>query len=123
MQCHSDPKDAPAELVKRYGPTASFHRKVGDVVGLDTVAVPVEAMNAALFSEMRSRFMILATVFVLLFGSIFYIFRFVVGKRLVAMASHFEEIAAHAESPWMTPVEVKGNDEISVVGIAFNKLA
>ena len=123
LRCHSDPKDAPAELLKRYGPTAGFHRKLGDVMGLDTVAVPVEAINASLTSEMRSRSMILAVGFVLLFGSIFYIFRFVVGKRLVALASHFDEIAAHAESPWMTPVEVKGNDEISVVGIAFNKLA
>ena len=122
LRCHSDPKDAPAELIKRYGPTASFHRKLGDVVGLDRVAVPVEAINASLASEMRSRSLVLAMVFALLFGSIFYIFRFVVTQRLVAMANHFDEIAAHAESTSMTPVEVKGNDEISVVGIAFNKL-
>ena len=73
-------------------------------------------------SEMRSRSLVLAAVFALLFGSIFYVFRFVVTQRLVAMASHFDEIAAHAESTSMTPVEVKGNDEISVVGRAFNKL-
>ena len=35
---------------------------------------------------------------------------------------HFDDIAAHTGSPWMTPVPVKGNDEISVVGVAFNKL-
>jgi PAS domain S-box-containing protein len=122
LRCHTDPEDAPAELIKRYGPIGSFHRKLGEVAGLDTVGVPVEAITASLASEMRSRSMILAVVFVLLFSSIFYVFRFVVGKRLVAMASHFDEIAAHAESPWMIPVEVKGNDEISVVGIAFNKL-
>ena len=40
LRCHSDPKFAPAELIERYGPTASFHRKLGDVVGLDRVAVP-----------------------------------------------------------------------------------
>ena len=123
LRCHSDPKDAPAELIKRYGPTRSFHRKLGEVVGLDTVGVPIEAINASLASEMRSRSMVLAVVFVLLFSSIFYVFRLVVGKRLIAMASHFNEIAAHAESPWITPVEVKGNDEITVLGMAFNKLA
>ncbi len=122
LRCHGDPKDAPAELIKRYGPTASFYRELGDVVGLDTVAVPVGAITASLAAEMRSRSMILAAVLVLLFGSIFYIFRFMVGRRLASMASHFDKIAAHAESPWMTPVEIKGNDEISVVGIAFNKL-
>jgi signal transduction histidine kinase len=122
MQCHGDPKDAPAELVKRYGPTASFYRNVGDVAGLDTVAVPVEAINASLASGMRSQSMVLAAGLVLLFGSIFLVFRFVVTRRLVAMANHFDEIAVHTGSPWMTPVEVKGNDEISVVGVAFNKL-
>jgi PAS domain S-box-containing protein len=122
LRCHDDPKDAPAELVKRYGATASFYRTVGDVAGLDTVAVPVEAISAPLAAEMRSQSMILATGLALLFGSILLVFRFVVTRRLVAMASHFNDIAAHAQSPWMIPVEVKGNDEISVVGVAFNKL-
>ncbi len=122
LQCHSEPQAARAGLIKRYGALGGFHRKLGDVVGLDTIAVPVEAINASLDSEMLSRSLVLAAVLALLFGSIFLIFRFVVTRRLVAMASHFDEIAAHAESPWMTPVEVKGNDEISVVGIAFNKL-
>ena len=58
----------------------------------------------------------------LLFTSIVVIFRFVVTRRLVTMARHFDDIAAHTGSPWMTPVPVKGNDEISVVGVAFNKL-
>jgi hypothetical protein len=99
MPCHSDPKDAPAGLIKRYGPDGGFHRKLGDMAGLDTVAVPVEAINASLASEMRSRSLVQVAVFALLFGSIFYTFRFVVARRLAAMASHFEEIAAHSESP------------------------
>ncbi len=122
MQCHGDPKDAPAELVKRYGDNAGFHRRVGEVAGLDTVAVPIEAINASLASDLRSQSLILAAGLVLLFTSIVVIFRFVVTRRLVTMARHFDDIAAHTESPWMTPVPVKGNDEISVVGVAFNKL-
>lgn len=122
MQCHGDPKDAPAELIKRYGDTAGFHRRVGEVAGLDMVAVPVEAITASLVSDLRSQSIILAVGLALLFLSIVVIFRFVVTRRLVTMARHFDAIAAHAESPSMTPVPVKGNDEISVVGLAFNKL-
>jgi PAS domain S-box-containing protein len=122
MQCHGDPKDAPAELVKRYGDTAGFYRRVGDVAAVNTVAVPIESITASLASDMRSQSIILAVGLALLFTSIVVIFRFVVSRRLVTMAHHFEEIAAHTESPWMTPVPVKGNDEISVLGIAFNKL-
>ena len=122
MHCHGDPQDAPAELVGSYGATASFHRKVGDVAGLDMVAVPVEAMNASLASEMRLQTTILAIAFAVLFGSIFVVFRFVVTRRLNAMAMHFNEIAAHPVSPSMPGVDVRGNDEISALGAAFNKL-
>jgi PAS domain S-box-containing protein len=122
MRCHGDPKDAPAALLRRYGETAGFNRKVGDLAGLDTVAVPFEAMNAVLAKEVRRQSMILAAGLVLLFGLIFIAFRFVVTRRLEFMARHFNEIAAHAESQRMMPVEVGGNDEITVVGAAFNRL-
>ena len=122
MQCHDDPKDAPAELIKRYGSTASFRRKVGDVVGLDMVAVPLDATEAPLAAEMRSQFLHLVLGLLFLFGSVFFVFRFVVAGRLTAMATHFNEIAGHAESSQMIPLEIKGNDEISDLGVAFNKL-
>jgi len=60
MRCHGDPQDAPAALVRRYGATASFHRKEGDVAGLDTVAVPFETVNARLVRESFGRSAILA---------------------------------------------------------------
>ena len=33
LHCHGNPKDAPIELIKRYGPDASFYRPLGEVVG------------------------------------------------------------------------------------------
>jgi len=50
------------------------------------------------------------------------VFRFVVTRRLVIMAKHFNEIAAHGESGQMTPVAIRGDDEIVLVAAAFNKL-
>ena len=122
MRCHGDPKDAPAELVKRYGSKASFYRKVGDVAGLDMVAVPIEKVNAALAAEMRHQTIILVAGLALLFGLIIVVFRVLVTRRLAAISGHFQDIASHTESPWMTPVTVTGTDEISVLGSAFNKL-
>ncbi len=122
MRCHGNPKDAPADLVKRYGSKASFYRKVGDVAGLDMVAVPIEKVNAALASEMRHQTLILVAGLALLFGLIIVVFKFLVTRRLAAISGHFQDIASHTESPWMTPVKVTGNDEISMLGSAFNKL-
>ena len=122
MRCHGDPKDAPAALVKRYGATASFHRLLGDVAGLDTVAVPVDVVNTAMAADMRWNSVVLVSGLTLLFGSVIVMFRRVVTRRLAAMAKHFQEIAAHPESPRMKPVEVSGHDEIAVLAAAFNKL-
>jgi PAS domain S-box-containing protein len=122
MHCHGDPKDAPVELVARYGPHAGFYRKMGDIAGLDVAAVPIETINAPLDAEMRSHSIILGLSIALLLATIIIIFRFFVTRRLTAMGSHFNEIAERVESRRLTPVEVRGNDEISVVGIAFNKL-
>ena len=122
LRCHGDPKDAPAALIKRYGATASFHRKVGDVVALDTVAVPLDVLNVALAAEMRWQSLILAAGLALLLGAVMVVFRFVVPRRLAAMASHFHEIAAQPESTRLKLLEVGGKDEIGLVGAAFNKL-
>ncbi len=43
MYCHGDPKDAPAVLLKRYGPVRGFGRKAGELAGLDLVAMPVDS--------------------------------------------------------------------------------
>ncbi|MEN6437836.1 MAG: PAS domain S-box protein [Syntrophobacter sp.] len=122
MQCHDDPRNAPAGLVQQYGAKASFHRKVGDVAGLDTVAVPIESVDDFLAVEMRSRSLTLAFGIALLFAAIIVVFRYVVARRLAAIARHFNEIAANAGSPSMTPVLIKANDEIGSLGMAFNKL-
>ncbi len=122
MRCHGDPKDAPAELLKRYGSKGSFYRKVGDVAGLDMVAVPIEKVNAALAAEMRHQTLILVAGLALLFGLIIVVFKLLVTRRLAAISGHFQDIASHTESPWMTPVKVTGSDEISILGSAFNKL-
>lgn len=122
LHCHGDPKDAPAELVKRYGATASFHRKVGDVAGLDTIAIPVDTVNAALSADFRRMFLFLVAGGVVLLGAVLITFRWVVARRLNAMAAHFERISEHPEAVTLTPLEVRGKDEIAVVGIAFNRL-
>jgi diguanylate cyclase (GGDEF)-like protein/PAS domain S-box-containing protein len=122
LRCHGDPKDAPAELLRRYGATASFHRPLGDVAGLDTVAVPLDKVNAAATSAMLRQSLLLSVGFALLFTSVVIVFRLAVTRRLAAMASHFHKIAADAQSTRMTPVQFMGSDEIGMVGTAFNKL-
>ncbi len=122
LRCHGDPKDAPAALVKRYGTTAGFHWKAGDMVGVDVIAVPVEKIAIAIAAEMRWKLVVLATWLTFLFGLIIVVFHVVVSRRLVNMARHIRNIADKSEVSRMTPQGAKGNDEIDVLGSAFDNL-
>lgn len=41
LRCHSTPREAPGELVQRYGPERSFHRNVGEVISAISIRVPL----------------------------------------------------------------------------------
>ena len=122
LRCHGEPKEAPASLVKHYGATAGFHRQVGDVAGLDVVAIPVETLADAMTTEMRWKVLVLATWLAFLFGLIAVVFHFIVSRRLAAMARHIRKIPAQPEPSRMTQRGAKENDEIDTLGAAFDNL-
>jgi hypothetical protein len=64
----------------RYGKTGGFYRKVGDVAGMDVVAVPMDRADAALFADVTSDLLWLATLLILLFATILVAFRMVVPR-------------------------------------------
>jgi PAS domain S-box-containing protein len=41
MRCHSNPEAAPQGLVKLYGPLRSFHRKMGDLLTVNSIRIPL----------------------------------------------------------------------------------
>jgi PAS domain S-box-containing protein len=122
LRCHGDPKDAPAPLVKQYGATAGFYHTVGDVVGLDTVAIPVETVATAMASEMTWKQAVMGMWLAFLFGLIIIAFHLVVSRRLSAMARHIREIATTSEISRITPQEMEERDEIDVLSVAFDRL-
>ena len=122
MHCHGEPDSAPAALVHRYGKTAGFHWRVGDVAGLDTIAVPVETVAMALATEMRLKLMILFLWLAFLFGLIMLVFHFVVTKRLAVMSRQIREMASQSEITQITLQQVEEHDEIDVLRVAFNML-
>jgi two-component system NtrC family sensor kinase len=46
MQCHGDPKDAPAELINIYGGTNGFHYTVGEVGAVVVAGFPVDMIRS-----------------------------------------------------------------------------
>ncbi|MBN1489548.1 MAG: response regulator, partial [Phycisphaerae bacterium] len=123
LQCHGDPATAPASMVERYGATAGFHRPVGEVIALDTVAIPMDTVHAKLVKDASRNFAVVIAGLTALFIAIGLVFRFAVSRRIARMAEHFKRIADQPEAQCIVPVTVSGNDEISDLAASFNTLA
>ena len=122
LRCHGNPEDAPASLVECYGPTAGFHRPVGEVVALDTVAIPLDKVQAAVMQGSLRHALSMAAGCALLILLVALSFRFIVALRLARMRTHFERIASQPDAAAMHSVEMRGNDEISVLSTSFNTM-
>jgi len=122
LRCHGRAEDSPKSLLERYGPLGGFNRQVGDVAGMEMIAIPMDAVNASLASDARIGLLAAAAWLILLFASILVAFRLIVTRRLAAITAHFQ-VAAAQESGGVGPVPESGKDEISVLAHSFNSLA
>ncbi len=59
LRCHGDPKDAPASLIEQYGDKAGFYRPLGQVIGMDTVAIPLAKVKEGLWSKSVDTFVVI----------------------------------------------------------------
>ena len=124
LRCHGDPADAPKSLLQRYGSKAGFHRPVGEVIALDTIAIPISRVQERLWSEITNNFIITGIGLVLLFIALFFSVKFFVTNRLSSISKHFAEASSQAEYLHIKPIDEDGyKDEISTLAKSYNILA
>ncbi len=122
LRCHGDPENAPASLIRRYGSTAGFHRPLGKVIGMDTIAVPMVNLTEQLWPELRQAWLPIALALMLFFLSIICMTRFIVTKRLSSITKHFLSAAQQPNYQQLTLIEIEGNDEIRDLAFSYNTL-
>ncbi len=123
LHCHGDPSDAPIELIKKYGPNASFYRPLGEVVGLDTIAIPSDIVKAYLLKKNFINLGFLGGMVLLLCASLVFVFKFIITDRLSTITNHFLESEKQSGKIKIGNIEIKGRDEINILADSFNKLA
>lgn len=123
LRCHGKPADAPAELLKIYGSKASFNLPMGEVVGLDTIAIPKDKVTQIFFNEALSNFVLLGGGLCLLCISLAFIFKFIITDRLSKITEHFMQAEEQDGTVEIKPIEIGGRDEITTLTNNFNKLA
>ena len=123
LRCHGDPANAPYELIERYGPDASFYLPLGEVVGLDTIAIPSDKVNQRLWQEKVRNIGFLGILILLLCASLVFIFKFIITDRLSIITHHFLHTEKQGDDAMIRAIEMKGRDEIAILTGSFNKLA
>ena len=90
LRCHGDPADAPASMIQRYGPTAGFHRPLGEVIGLDMVAIPTQRVSERFWSEAGKSLIATGTGLAFFLLAIVLSVRTLITRRLSSMARFFQ---------------------------------
>jgi len=123
LQCHGRPEDAPRSLLARYGSTAAFGRSLGEVAGMDLVAIPVERVNRVMAKDVGADLAITGLWLAVFLAGILLTFRVLVSQRLAGITRHFQLATAGEESASrFAPIAARGRDEISILAKSFNGL-
>jgi signal transduction histidine kinase len=121
IMCHGDPSFSPASLIQRYGKDNGHYWKVGDVVGLESISIPVDET----FYEIRriafSVFLLGLTGTVALFLILNYFYYTVAVRPLKKVSSFFKSVVS-GQKGLDVRFDVKGQDEISEVAESFNQM-
>ncbi|NQT03458.1 MAG: DUF3365 domain-containing protein [Planctomycetes bacterium] len=123
LECHGVPSDAPKALIERYGDKAGFNRPLGEVIALDTVAIPIGKFKSAAITQTARNFLFLMIGLLALLAAIYYAFHRLVGHKLSNISKHFKNTADEDKDFFITPINYKSEDEIGNLAQCFNILA
>lgn len=120
LKCHGNPSDAPKALVEIYGSEGGFGRKVGDVVAVRSVAIPI---GIALVQARN------ITVLVVLLGFACFMILFLLTNKLFGrlVVEPISELKRSADEIGKGNYDVKisptTKDEIGELGTSFKQMA
>jgi protein-histidine pros-kinase len=120
LECHTTPAAAPVEMVALYGPANGFGWKENEVIAAQIVSVPVTlpmTMASRAFNRLVVSLAIVAGFTLVLLNVVLYLTVIRPVSRLAVTADEISK--GNLDVPEIT---VKGSDEISVLGAAFNRM-
>jgi len=119
LACHSVPSAAPASMIKLYGENNGFGWQHMETVGAQIVSVPmslaIKNANDAFKVFMGS----LAAIFIVTFVVLNVMLSFMILRPITKMSAAADKIS---QGDFEVPEFGKGKDEISTLGISFNRM-
>jgi len=120
LTCHSTPGAAPASMTDLYGSANGFGWKLGDVIAVQIVSVPMRvALNRA-SDAFKISLGSMAAVFVVVIVLLNLLLHFVIIKPIRKMSGIASEISlGNMAAP---EFEERGHDEIASLAASFNRM-
>ena len=120
LHCHSTPDVAPANMVRRYGPSNGFGWHNNEIIGAQIVSVPLELSDRLAERAFRQFLVVLSGIALVLLIVLNLILYFAVVKPVKKLAEMSDLISMGNLD--FSELPVKGNDEISALAAAFNRM-
>jgi HAMP domain-containing protein len=120
LACHGNTSDAPWPMLDHYKPKGGFGWKLGEIVGMQIVSVPIDiALERS--SEALQVFLIsLGLVFLAVLALLNILLYFMVIKPVTHMSKVANEISmGNADAP---EFDISGNNEFKTLGKSFNRM-
>lgn len=122
LVCHGDPVRAPKGLVRKYGTASGFHWKDGDVVGVESVTIPIAATLDQIKGIAISTFIFGFTTLLFLFMSLQGAFWRLVTRPLGMLTKKFQDVVKGTE-PLDRELPIETSDEVGEMTASFNQMA
>jgi signal transduction histidine kinase len=122
LKCHGNPLSAPRGLVKKYGTEDGFGWKEGEIMGVESVTIPLADTLGQIKGIAISTFVFGFGTLLFLFVSLEGAFLSLVGRPLARLTGIFKGIVEGTE-PLNQDLPVAGRDEIGELTESFNQMA
>lgn len=122
LVCHGKLKDAPRTLIKKYNRTKDLHWNEGDVMGVESVAVPLATTLGEIKGIAISTFVFGIISLFFLFLSLQAAFWSLVSRPLGRLTGIFKNIVDGTE-PLNQNIPVQSKDEIGELITSFNQMS
>ncbi|RMG74734.1 MAG: DUF3365 domain-containing protein [Nitrospirae bacterium] len=121
LSCHGRPEDAPAEIRKTYGTAGGFNRRLGEIIGVESITIPLSDTFSQIQGLVFSIFIVGIFGMIFLFLSLNYYINILAVKPIKEMSKYFKSVVEEKEQ-LKAPLVVKTKDEIGELAQSFKQM-
>jgi HAMP domain-containing protein len=120
LECHSQPRNAPAAMIERYGSDNGFGWQQGSVIAAQIVSVPMSVPLQIARDDFRSQLIYLAVILLVSLAVMNLVLYLTIARPVAALSEMADKISLGQFD--VPELPVRGKDEIAHLAGSFNRM-